>query len=144
MGAKQRPQIVRQGWRYTLVGLFCAMANYGVMLAVDSAGGHYTLGIFIAFLCVTPLGYLLHSFFTFSQEFSLRAFMRFAVGIVSGYPLALLLMFLLCTVLKLSVLVAIPIATVSMYLFNFVMARWSILGSSRSSLQATSEAGIQE
>lgn len=124
--ARKRP-LLERGWRYTLVGLTCALANYAVMLAVDFAGGHYLLGTVISFLIVTPLGYALHSWFTFAEPFRLNAFLRFAAAIASTYPVAIAMLALLCSGLDLSVAIAIPIATVALFLWNFVAAHWAIL-----------------
>jgi len=109
------------------VGLVCALANYFVMLTVDFLGGHYLLGILVGFLVVTPLGYALHSWFTFSEPFSLRAFFRFAAAVIAAYPVATGMLVILCSGLKLSVAVAYPIAVAGMFAWNFLAAHWAIL-----------------
>lgn len=127
MHAASERHLLERGWRYTLVGLVCALANYAVMLAVDFAGGHYLLGTVISFSIVTPLGYALHSWFTFSEPFRLKAFLRFAGAIASTYPVAIAMLALLCSGLGLSVAIAIPIATIALFAWNFVAAHWAIL-----------------
>ncbi len=125
-GAPERP-LLERGSRYTLVGLVCAVANYIIMLAVDFAGGHYLLGTIISFSIVTPLGYSLHSWFTFAEPFRLKAFLRFAAAVASTYPIAIAMLAILCSGLRLSVAVAVPIATVALFAWNFVAAHWAIL-----------------
>ena len=127
MSASPKQRLIERGWRYTLVGFVCALANYAVMLAVDFLGGHYLIGILVAFLIVTPLGYALHSWFTFAEPPSRRAFMRFASAIITAYPIASLMLVLLCSGLHLSVAIAMPIATLGMFLWNFLAAQWAIL-----------------
>jgi putative flippase GtrA len=124
-----RPQrsLARRSWRYTVIGLVCAVANYAVMLANDYLGGHYLLGTVISFLIVTPMAYVLHSLFTFAEPFSRKAFMRFVAGVASAYPVAAGLMIILCSGLRLSVAIATPIATVLIFGWNFAAAHWSIL-----------------
>jgi putative flippase GtrA len=97
------------------------------MLAVDFAGGHYLLGTVIAFLAVTPLAYALHSRFTFAEPFRLKSFLRFAGGVASAYPVAVAMMILLCSGLRLNVAIATPITTVALFVWNFVAAHWAIL-----------------
>ena len=124
-----RPQrsLAGRSWRYTAIGLVCAVANYAVMLANDYLGGHYLLGTVISFLIVTPMAYVLHSLFTFAEPFSRKAFMRFVAGVASAYPVAAGLMIILCSGLRLSVAIATPIATVLIFGWNFAAAHWSIL-----------------
>jgi putative flippase GtrA len=119
--------LVERSWRYSLVGLLCAMSNYVIILAVDVAGGHYLLGVLMAFLAITPVAYLLHSQFTFAEPLRLRAFWRFAGGVASAYPIAVIMMIVLCSGLGLSVAVAVPIATVALFVWNFAAAHWAIV-----------------
>jgi putative flippase GtrA len=125
-GPKQR-RLAETGWRYTLVGLACALSNYVVMIAVDRAGGHYLLGTIISFLIVTPLAYALHSWFTFSVPFGIGSFLRFAGSVALTYPIAVAMLAVLCTGLGLDVAVAVPLATLILFAWNFVAARWAIL-----------------
>jgi putative flippase GtrA len=124
--APARP-LVERGWRYTLIGLICALFNYAIIVAVDAVGGHYLLGTLIAFLAVTPIGFVLHSRFTFAEPLRWTSFWRFVAGVASAYPLALLSMVVLCSGFKLSVVIAVPIATAVVFLWNFVAAHWAIL-----------------
>ena len=122
-----RRRLVERGWRYTLVGIICALLNYIIMLTVDFLGGHYLLGTVVSFIIVTPIGYALHSWFTFAESFRLRAFVRFLGGVASAYPVAVALLALLCSGLGLSVAIAMPIVTAAMFAWNFAAAHWSIL-----------------
>ena len=119
--------VVERGWRYTLIGLICALTNYAIMLTVDALGGHYLLALLAGFLVVTPLGFVLHSRFTFAEPLRGRAFMRFAASATAAYPLALAVMVVLCSGFGLSVAIATPIATAILFLWNFTAAHWAIL-----------------
>ena len=122
----ERP-LVERGWRYTLIGLVWALCNYAIILGVDALGGHYMLALLIAFLVVTPVGYVLHSWFTFAEPLRWKSFIRFAAGVASAYPLAVLSMVVLCSGFKLGVAIATPIATAVVFLWNFTAAHWAIL-----------------
>lgn len=113
--------------RYTIVGAICAATHNAVMVLGDLAGGHYVPMTVLSFWIVTPPGYLLHARFTFREQFSLRGFLRFTSGIAAGFPLSLLSMTTLCTGLGLPVVIAAPIATVTLFLWNYVSAHWAIL-----------------
>ena len=122
-----RERLIDRGWRYTLVGLACAVANTLIMIAVDRLGGHYLIGTVISFLIVTPTAYVLHSRFTFAEPLRWRAFLRF-VGTVAGtYPVAVAVLALLCTGFHLNVAIATPISIVTLFVWNFVAAHWAIL-----------------
>lgn len=121
----QRP-LFERGWRYTLVGLCCALANYAIMLIVTAKGGHYLVGTVFAFIIVTPVGYALHCRFTFAEPFRRKAFMRFVGGVASAYPISTGLLAFLCTGLSFSVAVAWPIVTAAIFAWNFTAAHWSI------------------
>lgn len=124
--ARERP-LLERGWRYTLVGLVCAIAHNAIMIAVDQVGVHYLLGTVISFLAVTPIGYALHSRFTFAEPLRLKAFTRFVGGVATAYPVSVAMMIVLCSGLGLSVAIATPIATVALFVWNFAAAHWAIL-----------------
>jgi putative flippase GtrA len=126
MQAAPRP-LLERGWRYSLIGFLCAVLNYVVMLTVDFAGGHYLLGTLTAFFIVTPIGYALHSWFTFSEPFRLSALLRFGAAVAATYPVATAMLAVLCSGFGLSVAIAIPAATVALFVWNFVAAHRTIL-----------------
>jgi putative flippase GtrA len=110
------------------VGAICAVANNAVMILGNLAGVHYVPMTVLSFVLVTPLGYLLHSRFTFRQRRSLRGFGGFASGVATGFPISLLSMAILCTGFGLPVVLAAPIATILLFLWNYASAHWAILG----------------
>lgn len=113
--------------RYTIIGAICALTYNAVMILGDLAGGHYAPMTVLSFGIMTPLGYLLHSRFTFREKISSRSFLRFASGVTAGFPLSLLSMAILCTGLGLPVAIAAPIATMTLFLWNYALAHWAIL-----------------
>ena len=119
--------VLARGRRYLTVGAFCALTHNVIMIGADLAGLHYLPATFISFAVVTPLGYLLHCRFTFHQAHSLAGFLRFTAGIAAAFPLSLGLMALFCTVLQWPVLVAAPLTTVLLVVYNYVSAHWAII-----------------
>lgn len=125
--ASRERLLLGRGWRYTVIGAVCALANYLVILAVDFSGGDYLLGTVLAFLLVTPLAYALHSRFTFDEPLNFRSLKRFTAGAATAFPVALSVMAILCSGLHLTVAMATPIMTVAMFGWNFAAAHWAIL-----------------
>lgn len=119
--------LLAQGRRYTSVGIVCAITHNLIMIGADFAGLHYLPSTLLSFAVVTPLGYFLHCRFTFRTAPSLDGFLRFMAGIAVGYPLSLALMVLFCSGLSLPVIVAAPLATAALFVFNYLSAHWAIM-----------------
>lgn len=117
--------------RYTTVGAVCAIVHNVVMIGADFLGIHYFPATLISVALVTPLGYVLHCRFTFRKARSLQEFLCFAGGIAVGYPLSLALMALFVSGFGWPVVVAAPLATIILFLFNYIWAHWAILRSLR-------------
>ena len=116
----------RRSSLYTVVGAICALANNVVMMLGDWAGANYVPMSIASFILVTPLGYLLNAGLTFRTKPSLRDFARFAAGVALGFPLYFLVMATLCSGLRLSVAMAAPISTISLFAWNYASAHWAI------------------
>ena len=124
-------QIVARSARYLSVGAFCACIHNTVMILGDLAGGHYALMTLVSFVITTLLGYCLHAAVTFREGMSWHAFLRFASGAAMGLPISFVVMVILCSGLGLPVMIAAPVATVVLFLWNYACAHWAILGSWR-------------
>lgn len=118
--------ILAHGRRYLTVGALCALVHNLIMIGGDFAGLHYLPATILSFAVVTPLGYFLHCRFTFRKARSVEGFLRFMAGIAIGYPLSLALMILFCSGLGLPVLIAAPLATAILFVFNYLSAHWAI------------------
>ncbi|HEX3430253.1 MAG TPA: GtrA family protein [Rhizomicrobium sp.] len=112
--------------RYTLVGGLCAAIHNGIMIFGSREGGDYVSLSVLAFLVVTPIGYLLHARFTFGTPRSWQDFARFASSIAASFPIYFGVMAVLCSGLHLIIPVAAPIATIAMYLWNYGSAHWAL------------------
>jgi putative flippase GtrA len=114
--------------RYLIIGAFCAAAHNIVMIGADWIGLHYIWSTTASFLLVTPVAFWLHSRFTFGAALSWRNLQAFALGVAAGFPLSVLVMAVLCSGLDLPVLIAAPVATVILFSWNYVSARFAIIG----------------
>lgn len=120
-------QLVALVRRYATVGAVCALIHNLVMIGSDFAGLHYLPATLLSFAIVTPLGYALHCRYTFRRDHSTERLLRFLAGVAVGYPISLALMVLFCSGLGLPVLVAAPLATIALFLFNYAAAHWAIV-----------------
>ena len=113
--------------RYTIVGAICAVLNNILIIGGDSLGAGYVELSVVAFSVVTPLGYLMHTSFTFRERPSVRGLLRFSSGVAMGFPIFILLMAIFCSGLGIPVAIATPICTVIFYVWNYALAHWTIL-----------------
>lgn len=132
--SQQWPSLLRsrqaRPLRYLQVGAACAALNNVIMIGADWIGYYYTWSMIAAFFLVTPLGFWLHSRFTFVAALSWRNLGTFALGVAAGFPLSLLVMAVLCSGLHLAVMIAAPITSIVLFAWNYVSARFAITGRS--------------
>jgi putative flippase GtrA len=112
--------------RYLAVAASCALVHNAVMIAGDLAGLHYVHSSAISFILVVAWGYAWHARFTFRAPASAASLMRYALAMAGNYPLSIALMFVLCDLMGVAVVVAAPLATVILVLWNFAVSRWAI------------------
>lgn len=114
--------LLRITGRYAQVGLLCALLNNAVVIAMDRLGYHYVIAVCAAFVLSTAAGYLLHALYTFQVPASGTSGLRFVMGNLTAFPLAMATMFLLCSGLGLTASIAMPIATLLLFGWNFLVA----------------------
>jgi putative flippase GtrA len=119
--------VVRQASRYLAGGGICALLHNVIMIGTSAHGMPYPPALVLSFFLTTPIGYLIHSTYTFEQACSWISLQRFLAGIVSGFVLSAALMALMCSGLGVSVAIATPVTTLLLFLWNFALARWAIL-----------------
>lgn len=119
-------RLLRRTTRYAQVGLVCALLNNAIVIGLDHAGHHYFVAVIVAYLNVVLLGYLLHAAYTFQVRASRAGCIRFLAANLTSLPLSMLLMFMFCDGIGLSASQAMPIATVLLFFWNFLLAQWVI------------------
>jgi putative flippase GtrA len=112
--------------RYLAVAASCALAHNAVMIAGDLAGLHYVQSSAFSFVLVVVWGYAWHARFTFRAPASAASLMRYAVAMAGNYPLSIALMFMLCDLMGVAVVIAAPLATTILVVWNFAASRWAI------------------
>lgn len=107
------------------------MLNNILIIGGAAVGVNYVAMSVAAVAAVTMLGYLMHTGFTFRERPSVRGLLRFSSAVATGFPLFILLMVIFCTGLGLPVAIATPLSTVILYVWNYALAHWAILGQGR-------------
>ena len=98
------------------------------MILGEWAGfGYVSSSIFSLFILI-PAGYLLHASFTFGKDRSWRAFFWFSGSILAGFPISLLTVALLSAGMGLPMIIAAPLTTLVMFVWNYATAHLAILG----------------
>jgi len=112
--------------RYALGGAICAVLNNVIMIGLDRVGVDYRISLLITFAITAPLGYIFHSAVTFQKARNWERLRRYSIGTLSGFFVSAALLFIFCTELRLPVAIAMPITTVLLFFYNYVLARWAI------------------
>jgi len=112
--------------RYTIVGLICAVVHTAIVAAAGHRHLHYMFGCLLSYCVVVVLGFALHTAFTFRSPPTNAAFRRYAMSMAANYPLMLVLLFVMCDLVGLPTISAAPIATVLLFIWNFVATRWAV------------------
>lgn len=112
--------------RYLAIGAGCAVLNNAILIGADHLGLHYTAATALTFVVTVPLAYAAHALWTFGTRLSWRGLARFVAGSLSSLLAAGLTIAVLCGALALPMVIAAPLATAVMVLYNFFMARWAV------------------
>jgi putative flippase GtrA len=114
---------------FVLVGGFCLAANTLVLWALTSGLGlHYLVSTVIAFVSITPLGFLLNKVITFRtrREYARIELPRYFTAMAASFAANLGLMYLLVSVLGMWYLAASILVAVTLVVCNFIASdRWS-------------------
>ena len=119
---------------YGAIGAVCACISNFMVIAGSLAGIEYWNTAALAFVLVTPLGYVLQSRFTFGVELSARRFIHFAGGVAVGAAVFLALIGLLHSALAMPIWMASPLATLLIVCWNYVASCWAITSAAKESL----------
>lgn len=108
--------------RYAQVGLLCALINNAIVIGMDHFSYAYALSVTLASLVSLTVGYLLHSAYTFRARATVGGWLRFCTANVSGFLISMALMFVMCSLIGLSASLAMPIVTVILFVWNYLVA----------------------
>ncbi|MEL7488042.1 MAG: GtrA family protein, partial [Pseudomonadota bacterium] len=124
-GAPRRSPAAR-GVRYLAVAAFCAGLHNAIMIALDFANVYYGLSLIVSAAVLIPTGFFLQATFTFSADLTWRAFYRYAAVMIVNTPLSFVFLWALYDRLSLPMVVAAPLATIILLIWNFLASGWAV------------------
>lgn len=113
--------------RYTAVAIVCAALHNAIMIGTDWVGMHYFVSQFISLVVLLPTGYLLASQYVFFSERDWSGFLRYSFALSTNFPVALAIIWLLRDLLDLPMIVAAPLSTILLYVWNYTTSSWAML-----------------
>jgi putative flippase GtrA len=116
--------------RYAQVGLICALINNAIVIGMDRFACPYPLSVTVGSVVSVTVGYLLHAAYTFRARASVAGWLKFGAANVSGFLLSMALMFVMCSLAGLSASLAMPLVTVILFVWNYLVAHLLIAGPS--------------
>jgi putative flippase GtrA len=122
---KQAQAHVQRSKRYTAVAIACALLHNGIMIGLDRVGVHYVLCQTASAAVLLPVGYLLQSHLTFRAERSWRDFFRYSAALLTNFPVAIVVLWVLCDLLTLDMIWASPISMAVLFVWNYLTSAWA-------------------
>jgi putative flippase GtrA len=114
---------------FTLVGGLCLGLNTFALWALTSGAGlHYLASTALAFVLITPLGFLLNKLLTFRtrREYAKVELPRYFAAMAASFTANLALMYLLVSVLGVWYLASSLLVALTLVIVNFLTSdRWS-------------------
>lgn len=117
---------VGQGPRYLLVAAFCATLHNVMMIALDRVGVIYVASMLISMVVLLPIGFGLQAAFTFAAERTWSAFAKYTAVMASNLPMTFATIALFHDLMDLPMIIAAPLSTAALVLWNFVGAAWAL------------------
>jgi putative flippase GtrA len=118
--------------RFLVVGAACAALNNIIYIGGDAIGMPYTVLIAITYAISLPLSYFAHALWTFSVPLGPRGFGRYVLSTLSSFLIASAMVAALCGPLHVKMIIAAPLATIFMTIYNFFATRWAVRDSAES------------
>ena len=111
--------------KYAIVSIVCALIYNGIMIGLDRLGVHYAVSQAVSAAVLLPLGYTMQARLTFGATRSWRDFARYSAALLTNYPVAIAVLWLLCDVLKLDMVWASPISMAVLFIWNYMTSSWA-------------------
>ena len=112
--------------RYLVVGGVCAALNWALMLLVD--GDRYLLSSLLLFVPMGTLGFVLHAYWTFREQPSLRSWLAYLIGMLPGSAVSLAILAVVRDVVGLPLSLALPATVAIMTASNYLVSWCTISG----------------
>jgi putative flippase GtrA len=114
--------------RYGLTAALCLLLNNFILIAANAVGLSIIEATVAAFCIMVVIGYLLLANWTYSVKRSWQAFLLYVVAMAFNFPINLAVLWLLVHVMGKPMVIAAPIASVSISAINFFSSYWTVAG----------------
>lgn len=118
-------RLIVQLSRYGLVAGLCASVNVAVMIGGEYAGLSYGLSVLLSYVLCVPIGYSLHTAYTFGSEGRRGGLFAYAFAMAMNLPLAFTTIWLFHSFFGLSMLISALLSTAVSLVYNFLSSRWA-------------------
>ena len=112
-----------QAPRYAVISVLCAILHNGILIGLDRAGAHYVVGQSVSAVVLVPTGYFLLSRYVFFSAPSWKRFSQYSVAVLTNFPVAICLLWILCDLLSLDMVYSAPISMIGLWLWNYAVSR---------------------
>ncbi|MBC7634725.1 MAG: GtrA family protein [Acetobacteraceae bacterium] len=102
------------------------VASNVIIIALDWIGQSMFVAVLCSFFVVVVIGYILHTFFTFSAQPGWAGFFKYAAVMSINIPISLAALALFFTWMGLPMVIAAPAATVLSLAVNYAGTAWSM------------------
>lgn len=113
--------------KFLAVSAACAILTNALVIL----GVHWGLGTAsasaLAFGPVLIIGYALHSLFTFSAHGARLSLVRYTIAVALNFPIWTGGLFVLRDLLRMPIVIAAPVMTGLLFVWNFASANWAVL-----------------
>lgn len=118
-------KLVQRSPRYLIVSGICFLIHSVIMVWLDKLGFHFGFSQAVSALVLLPTGYLFQGRLTFDSHRSWPGFLRYSFALITNYPVALIVLWILCDVLLIKMHWAAPISAFILFIWNYASSYWA-------------------
>lgn len=112
--------------RYTLVAIGCALLHNAILIVTDALGATVIVCQTASAAVLLPVGFALQSRITFASERSWRGFCRYSAALITNFPVAIAVLWLVREQAHLSMWVAAPLSSFVLFCWNYLTSTWAL------------------
>ena len=126
---------IAQTFRYSITAGICLLLCMTLIPLFNFWGLHYVLATCLAFCIICVVGFFLHCFWTFGVESNFKSFVRYVSTMAINLPLTIAIIAIGHDFASLSVAVSTALASMILFIWNYLSIRWAVARNSRRTLR---------
>jgi putative flippase GtrA len=116
----------RRFTRYALVAIGCALLHNAILIVTDALGATVIACQAASAVVLLPVGFVLQSRITFACERTWRGFWCYSATLITNFPLAIAVLWLVREQAHLSMWVAAPVSSLFLFCWNYLTSTWAL------------------